>query len=338
MQDVRAQYAELKATLSTFQASVGDCLERAEAEFLQAYRAHMVEVHRELQQLRAQLGSAEASLRDDDGVRELEASGAWYRGEAAQQAAHVAALRKDRTYARRNGVRSTRTGGTSGGSWRRAASEAPRGARGGGDDERCRRRRTRNAPCGRRRGVACPATSARRRRNTTRRRHRRRAPTSAGSWRRRAHTAAGRGSRQPRGRARPRRRLPRPLRELRRCRRGGRRRPRVRALDARGPRSRRRRQRGATPGPAPRLAGRRPPPRTTPASRSTTTFWRSLEPPCGRRKRRVVRRCALATHAHSKIKNSITTVTQTVTLPPTSCAVQVGSAARRLSSKQSKET
>ena len=31
MQDVRAQYAELKATLSTFQASVGDCLERAEA-------------------------------------------------------------------------------------------------------------------------------------------------------------------------------------------------------------------------------------------------------------------------------------------------------------------
>ena len=46
MQDVRAQYAELKATLSTFQASVGDCLERAEAEFLQAYRAHMVEVHR----------------------------------------------------------------------------------------------------------------------------------------------------------------------------------------------------------------------------------------------------------------------------------------------------
>ena len=101
MQDVRAQYAELKATLSTFQASVGDCLERAEAEFLQAYRAHMVEVHRELQQLRAQLGSAEASLRDDDGVRELEASGAWYRDEAAQQAAHVAALRKDRTYARR---------------------------------------------------------------------------------------------------------------------------------------------------------------------------------------------------------------------------------------------
>ena len=69
MQDVRAQYAELKATLSTFQASVGDCLERAEAEFLQAYRAHMVEVHRELQQLRAQLGSAEASLRDDDGGR-----------------------------------------------------------------------------------------------------------------------------------------------------------------------------------------------------------------------------------------------------------------------------
>ena len=102
MQDVRAQYAELKATLSTFQASVGDCLERAEAEFLQAYRAHMVEVHRELQQLRAQLGepprrrsvttTASGSSRR---------AGAWYRGEAAQQAAHVAALRKDRTYARR---------------------------------------------------------------------------------------------------------------------------------------------------------------------------------------------------------------------------------------------
>ena len=90
MQDVRAQYAELKATLSTFQASVGDCLERAEAEFLQAYRAHMVEVHRELQQLRAQLGSAEASLRDDDGVRELEASGWLFAPHAEQSPPHSA--------------------------------------------------------------------------------------------------------------------------------------------------------------------------------------------------------------------------------------------------------
>ena len=46
MEDVRAQYAELKNTMATYQASVGDCLEKAEAEFLQAYRAHMVEVHR----------------------------------------------------------------------------------------------------------------------------------------------------------------------------------------------------------------------------------------------------------------------------------------------------
>ena len=101
MQDVRAQYATLAASLATFQASVGDCLKEAEAEFLQAYRAHMVEVHRELQQLRGQLRDAEEGLRDDAGVRDLEAQGAWYRGEAAQQAAHVAALAKDRTYARR---------------------------------------------------------------------------------------------------------------------------------------------------------------------------------------------------------------------------------------------
>ena len=65
MEDVRAQYAELKDTMSTFQVSVSECLSKAEAEFLQAYRAHMVEVHRELQGLRDKLSEAESSMSVD---------------------------------------------------------------------------------------------------------------------------------------------------------------------------------------------------------------------------------------------------------------------------------
>ena len=47
MEKVRLQYATLKETMSTFQVNVSECLAKAEAEFLQSYRAHMVEVHRE---------------------------------------------------------------------------------------------------------------------------------------------------------------------------------------------------------------------------------------------------------------------------------------------------
>jgi hypothetical protein len=101
MEDVRAQYAELKDTMSTFQVSVSECLSKAEAEFLQAYRAHMVEVHRELQGLRDKLSEAESSILKDDHIQQLERDGAWYRNEAAQQTAYIAAMDKDRSYMRR---------------------------------------------------------------------------------------------------------------------------------------------------------------------------------------------------------------------------------------------
>lgn len=101
MDDVREQYADLRETMSTFQVSVSECLSKAEAEFLQAYRAHMVEVHRELQGLRDKLSEAESSILKDDHIQQLERDGAWYRNEAAQQTAYIAAMDKDRAYMRR---------------------------------------------------------------------------------------------------------------------------------------------------------------------------------------------------------------------------------------------
>ena len=60
MKVVRARYSALSDTLKTFNVKVSEkSLAKAESEFLQAYRAHMVEVHKELQELRGKLAEAE---------------------------------------------------------------------------------------------------------------------------------------------------------------------------------------------------------------------------------------------------------------------------------------
>ncbi len=57
-------------------------LQKQEKEFLQAYRAHMYNVQKELQQLRTRLDDAEMSLKKNDKIRKLEEARDWFREEA----------------------------------------------------------------------------------------------------------------------------------------------------------------------------------------------------------------------------------------------------------------
>ena len=98
MKVVRAHYSALSDTLKTFNVKVSEVLAKAESEFLQAYRAHMVEVHKELQELRGKLAEAESSILKDDYIQQLERDCAWYRNEAAQLTAFVTAMDKDKSY------------------------------------------------------------------------------------------------------------------------------------------------------------------------------------------------------------------------------------------------
>lgn len=98
MERVREQYAELKAVMEGFEVSMSHCLANAEEEFLRAYRAHMVEVHREMHELRNKLMDAQASAQNDEQIRSLEKEVAWYRDRAAELTAQLAIMEKDKAY------------------------------------------------------------------------------------------------------------------------------------------------------------------------------------------------------------------------------------------------
>ena len=71
MMEVRDKYGQLKEVMGTFNDKVSKVLSDAENQFLQAYRAHMTDVHRELQLLRSKLAEAETSLQKDEQVSEF---------------------------------------------------------------------------------------------------------------------------------------------------------------------------------------------------------------------------------------------------------------------------
>lgn len=98
METVREQYAELKAVMEGFEVSMSQCLANAEEEFLRAYRAHMIEVHREMHELRDKLTDAQASAQNDEQIRSLENEVTWYRDRAAELTAQLATMEKDKAY------------------------------------------------------------------------------------------------------------------------------------------------------------------------------------------------------------------------------------------------
>ncbi len=67
--------------MGTLNDKVSKVLQKQEKEFLGAYRAHMYQVQKELQSLRAKANEAEAKLKKNDKIRVLEEEKEWYRKE-----------------------------------------------------------------------------------------------------------------------------------------------------------------------------------------------------------------------------------------------------------------
>ena len=73
-------------------------LQKQEKEFLAAYRAHMLSVQKELQQLRAKANEAELAMKKNEKIRSLEEERNWYRKEALRLDKFATAMKKDLKY------------------------------------------------------------------------------------------------------------------------------------------------------------------------------------------------------------------------------------------------
>jgi hypothetical protein len=93
MKRVMSLHGKLTGVVDTLSAKVSGVLQKQEKEFLQAYRAHMYNVQKELQQLRSRLDDAEMSLKKNDKIRKLEEARDWFREEALRL---VSVLKKER--------------------------------------------------------------------------------------------------------------------------------------------------------------------------------------------------------------------------------------------------
>ncbi len=78
MLQVREEYGKLSSVLNTLNEKVSGVLARREREFLAAYRAHMFNVQKELQDLRNKVAEAATSLQKDDKIHKLEEERDWY--------------------------------------------------------------------------------------------------------------------------------------------------------------------------------------------------------------------------------------------------------------------
>ena len=73
-------------------------LQKQEKEFLAAYRAHMYNVQKELNDLRAKVDEAELQMKKDSKIKKLEEERDWYRKEALRLDTHATAMKKDIKY------------------------------------------------------------------------------------------------------------------------------------------------------------------------------------------------------------------------------------------------
>lgn len=82
LQRVKHLHSQITGVVATLNDKVGKVLQKQEREFLSAYRAHMYQVQKELQSLRAKANDAELQLKKNDKIRSLEDEKEWYRKEA----------------------------------------------------------------------------------------------------------------------------------------------------------------------------------------------------------------------------------------------------------------
>lgn len=89
---------QLMHVVNTLNEKVGGVLEKQEKDFLSAYRAHMFQVQKELQALRAKANEAELAMKKNEKIRSLEEERNWYRKEALRLDKFATAMKRDLKY------------------------------------------------------------------------------------------------------------------------------------------------------------------------------------------------------------------------------------------------
>ena len=98
MKRVKELHGKLRRVVSTLSDKVSGVLMKQEREFLAAYRAHMYNVQKELQELRAKVDEEELALKKHEKIRKLEEERDWYRKEALRLDTFTTAMKKDLKY------------------------------------------------------------------------------------------------------------------------------------------------------------------------------------------------------------------------------------------------
>lgn len=77
MHRVRGLHDKLRGVVGNLSVSVSKVMQQQENEFMAAYRAHMFNVQRELQDLRNKVDEAEMAMKQNDKIMKLEHERDW---------------------------------------------------------------------------------------------------------------------------------------------------------------------------------------------------------------------------------------------------------------------
>ena len=98
MSRVKDLHGKIGSVVNHLNEKIALVLQKQEKEFLAAYRAHMLSVQKELQQLRAKANEAELAMKKNEKIRSLEDERNWYRKEALRLDKFATAMKKDLKY------------------------------------------------------------------------------------------------------------------------------------------------------------------------------------------------------------------------------------------------
>ena len=91
-------YGKVGIVVGSLQEKMKGVLRKQEGEFLTAYRAHMYNIQKELQDLRAKVDEEELQMKKDAVLKQLQGEREWYRNEALRLDTFVTNMKKDIEY------------------------------------------------------------------------------------------------------------------------------------------------------------------------------------------------------------------------------------------------
>eukprot|EP00940_MAST-03C_sp_MAST-3C-sp2_P003520 g3520.t1 len=94
MRKVKDLHTQLQSTVKNLAEKIGGVLEEREKDFLTAYRHHMYNVQKELQEAKQKVKEAENAIKNNNQIRKLKQERDWYRTEAIRLDNSVGSLQQ----------------------------------------------------------------------------------------------------------------------------------------------------------------------------------------------------------------------------------------------------